>query len=147
MIFNERYVFCAVVVLVAINTWSLLPVANAAWRPTHRVRAVTSDNNVDPRAQEVLELPSIDLAAAQDEDPDLLFVKDLLHGHDSRPRWDSVWEESAEVKILWTQFHQFRCQKMYFTARGKRQLTINNGRWWLPRKLDHRSSKHAIITV
>ena len=50
----------------------------------------------------------LELAVAQDEDPDLLFVKELLHEHNSRPPWDSVWEESAKVKILWTQFYQLK---------------------------------------
>ncbi len=49
-------------------------------------------SDIDPQAQEVLELPVLDLAAAQDEDPDLLFAKDLLREHDSRPPWDNVRE-------------------------------------------------------
>ena len=56
------------------------------------------------------------LAAAQDKDPDLQFIKELLRDHDVRPPWDIVREDSAEDNILWTQFHR----RMSYTARGKR---------------------------
>ena len=39
------------------NLWATLPFAEATWRPTYRVRAVTSADDVDPRVQEVLDLP------------------------------------------------------------------------------------------
>ena len=87
------------------NPWTLLPFAEATWRPTYRVRAVTSAEDVDPRVQEVLDLLVLNLAAVQGEDPDLVFIKELLREHDVRPPWNTVREESAEVKILWTQFH------------------------------------------
>ncbi len=82
------------------NPWTLLPFAEAIWRPTYRVRAVTSAEDVDPRVQEVLDLPVLNLAAVQGEDPDLVFIKELLQEHDVRPPWNAVREESAEVKIL-----------------------------------------------
>ncbi len=60
------------------NPWILLPFAEVTWRLTYRVRAVTSAEDVDPRVQEVLDLPVLDLAAMQGEDPDLVFVKEIL---------------------------------------------------------------------
>ncbi len=60
----------------------MLPFAQATWRSTHRLRAVTSAEDVDPRLLEVLDLPTLNLAAAQEEDPDLQFVKELLRDHD-----------------------------------------------------------------
>ncbi len=33
------------------NPWTLLPFAEATWRPTYRVRAVTSAEDVDPQVQ------------------------------------------------------------------------------------------------
>ncbi len=90
------------------NPWTLLPFAEATWRTTYRVRAVTSADDVDPRVQEVLDLPVLNLAAVQGEDPDLVFVKELLREHYVRPPWNVVREESAEVKILWTQFHRLK---------------------------------------
>ncbi len=60
----------------------MLPFTEATWKPTYRERAVTSADDVDPRVQEVLVL---DLAAAQNEDPDLVFMKELLREHDIRP--------------------------------------------------------------
>ncbi len=84
------------------NPWTLLPFAEATWRTTYRVRAVTAADDVDPRVQEVLDLPVLNLAAVQGEDPDLVFIKELLRQHDVRPPWNVVREESAEVKILWT---------------------------------------------
>ncbi len=47
------------------NSWTTLPFAEATWRPTYRVRAVTSADDVDPRMQEVLDLPVLNLAAVQ----------------------------------------------------------------------------------
>ncbi len=85
------------------NPWTALPFAEATWRTTYRVRAVTSADDVDPRVQEVLDLPVLNLAAVQGEDPDLVFIKELLREHDIRPPWNAVREESAEVKTLWTQ--------------------------------------------
>ncbi len=53
------------------DLWTVFPFTQATWRSTHRVRAVTSAKDVDPRVQEVLDLPTLNLASAQDEDPDL----------------------------------------------------------------------------
>ena len=63
---------------VAPNLWAVLPFAQATWRSAHRLRAVTSAKDVDPRVLEVLDLPILNLAAAQEEDPDLQLVKELL---------------------------------------------------------------------
>ncbi len=83
------------------------------------MRAVTSADDVDPRVQEVLDLPILNLAAVQGEDPDLVFIRELLREHDVRPFWNVVREESAEVKILWTQFHRLRIQKNVLYHRRK----------------------------
>ncbi len=40
--------------------------------------------------QEVLDVPVLDLAAAQDEDPDLMFMKELLRDLDISPPWNTV---------------------------------------------------------
>ncbi len=40
------------------NSWATLPFAEATWRPTYHVRAVTSADDVDPGVQEVLDLSS-----------------------------------------------------------------------------------------
>ncbi len=72
------------------NLWPVLPVAKATWRPTYLVRAVTSADDVDPRVQEVLDLAVLNLVAAQEEDPDLVFVKELLRDHGIRPPWNAV---------------------------------------------------------
>ena len=101
------------------NPWTTLPFAEATWRPTYRVRAVSSADDVDPRVQEVLNLPVLNLAAVQGEDPDLVFIKELLQEHDVRPPWNAVREESAEVKILWTQFHRLKIQENVLYHRRK----------------------------
>ncbi len=62
------------------------------------MRVLTSAEDVDPSVLEVLDLPTLNLAATQDDDPDLQFVKELLRDHDVQPSWDVVREESAEVK-------------------------------------------------
>ncbi len=80
----------------------------AASRSTYPVRAVTSANDVDPRMQEVLDLPVLNLATRQD--PELQFMKDLLRDHEVRSSWDIIREESVEIKILWTQFHRLQIQ-------------------------------------
>ena len=101
------------------NLWATLPFAETTWRPTYRVRAVTSADDVDPRVQEVLDLPVLNLAAVQGEDPDLVFIKELLQEHDVRPPWNAVREESAEIKILWTQFHRLKVQENVLYRRRK----------------------------
>ncbi len=98
------------------NPWTTLPFAEATWRLTYRVRAVTSADDVDPRVQEVLHLPVLNLAA---EDPHLVFIKELLQEHDVRPPWNVVREESVEVKILWTQFRPLRVQENVLYRRRK----------------------------
>ena len=60
------------------DLWTMLPFAQGTWRSTHRLRAVTSAEDVDPRVLAVLDLPILNLAAAQEEDPDIQFVKELL---------------------------------------------------------------------
>ena len=60
------------------NLWATLPFSEATWKPTYRVRAVTSADDVNPQVQEVLDLPVLNLAAVQEEDPDLVFIKELL---------------------------------------------------------------------
>ena len=91
------------------------------------MRAVTSADDVDTRVQEVLNLPVLNLAAAQGEDPDLVFVKELLRDHDIRPPWNAVREESAEVKILWTQLHRLKVQENVLYRRRKE--TTANPQW------------------
>ncbi len=101
------------------NPWILLPFAEATWRPTYQVRGVTSAEDVETRVQEVLDLPVLNLAAVQGKDPDLVSMKELLQEHDVRPRWNAVREESAEVKILWTQFHRLKVQENVLYRRRK----------------------------
>ncbi len=60
------------------DLWTVLPFTQATWRSTHRLRAVTSTEDVDPRVLEVLDLPILNLAAAQEENQDIQFIKELL---------------------------------------------------------------------
>ncbi len=69
--------------------------------------------------QEVLDLPVLNLAAVLGADPDLVFIKELLQEHDVRPPWNAVREESAEIKILWTQFHRLKVQENVLYRRRK----------------------------
>ncbi len=73
---------------------------------------------------EVLDLPTLNLATVQEEDPDIQLVKELLRDHDVLPPWDTVREESAEVKILWTQFHRLKIQE-HVLYRRKKETTAN----------------------
>ena len=91
------------------------------------MRAVTSADDVDPRVQEVLDMPVLNLAAVQGEDPNLVFIKELLQDHDVRPPWNTVREESAKAKILWTQFHLLKVQENVLYCRRKE--TAANPRW------------------
>ncbi len=75
------------------DLWAVLPFSQAIWRSAHHLRAITSAEDVDPRVLEVLDLPTLNLATAQEEDPDIQLVKELLRDHDVRPPWDTVREE------------------------------------------------------
>ncbi len=128
------------------NPWATLPFAEATWRPTYRARAVTSADDVDPRVQEVLNLPVLNLSAVQGEDPDRVFIKELLRDHDVRPPWNVVREESTEVKILWTQFHLLKVQENVLYRRRKEAAPDHNGKWWPLNPSDLRSSRPAATT-
>ncbi len=130
---------------IAPDLWTVLPFAQATWRSTHRMRAVTSAEEVDPHVLEVLDLPSLNLAAAQEEDPDLKFVKELLRDHDVRPPWDIVREESAEVKILWTQFHQLKIQEHVLYRRRKE--TTANPQWQVVAPKSLRSQRFSRLAA
>ncbi len=90
------------------------------------MRAITSANDVDPRVQEVLDLPVLNLAAVQGEEPDLVFIKELLREHNVRPPWNVVREESAEAKILWTQFHRLKVQENVLYRRRLPSLCVSS---------------------
>ncbi len=109
------------------DLWTVLPFAQTTWRSTHRLRAVTSAEDVDPHVMEVLDLPTLNLAAAQEEDPDIQFVKEFLRDHNVRPPWDTGREESAEVKILWTQLNRLKIQENVLYRRRKE--TTANPQW------------------
>ena len=95
---------------------------------------------------EVLDLRVLDLAVAQDEDPDLVLMKKLLRDHSIRPPWNAVQEESAEVKILWTQFHHLNVQENVLYR--QRKETAANPQWQVVTQSlsDPRFSRPAIIT-
>ncbi len=42
------------------------------------MRVVTSADDVNPQVQEVVDLPIFNLTTAQDENPDLQFMKEIL---------------------------------------------------------------------
>ncbi len=121
------------------NPWTTLPFTDATWRLTYRVRAVTSADDVDPRVQEVLDLPVLTLAAVQGEDPDLVFIKELLREHEVRPPWNAVREESAEVKILWTQFHRLKV-RVNVLYRITRKEAAADSRWHVVAGLENLGS-------
>ncbi len=101
------------------HLWTILPSAQATWILNHHLRAITSAEDVDSHVLEVLDLSTLNLAAVQDEDPDLQFIKELLRDHNVRPPWDIVREKSAEVKILWIQFHWLKIQENVLYRRRK----------------------------
>ncbi len=106
------------------DLWTVLPFSQATWRLTHRLRAVTSAEDIDPHVLEVLDLPTLNLATAQEEDPNIQFLKELLQDHDVRPPRDIAREESAEIKILWTQFQWLKIQENVLYHRRK-EITAN----------------------
>ncbi len=77
------------------DLWTILPFEQATWRSTHRLTA----EDVEPCVLEVLDLPILNLAAAQDEDPELQFVKELLRDHDVQPPWDIFQCEKSQQKL------------------------------------------------
>ncbi len=115
------------------DLWTVLPFAQATWRSTHRLRAVTSAEDVDPRVLEVLDLPTLKLAAVQDEDPDLQFIKELSRDNDVRPPWDIVREKSQQkLRYYGHNSTGSRSRKTSYIAGGKRLQPTPNGKWWPP---------------
>ena len=57
----------------------------------HRVRAVNEKpKKANPALQALIDLSNIELTEAQDADPDLKLIKDMLNDGPERPSWEQV---------------------------------------------------------
>ena len=71
-------------------------------------------------------MSEVELCAAQQEDPDLAFFKDLYRNTLERPRWDEVALQSKTVKGLWTQWDRLKL------IRGSLYRRSSTRTSWLP---------------
>ncbi len=92
----------------------------------YQVTTVTSANDVNTQVQEVLDLPVLNLAPAQDEDPDLVYMKKSFY-ETTTLDLHGIQSKSAGVNILWTQFHWLKVQKNILYRRRKE--TAANPQW------------------
>ncbi len=110
------------------------------------MRAVTSADDVEPRVQEVIGLPVLDLAAVQGEDPDLVSIKELLRDHDVSPPPPPVYGSRGicrgedNVDSVSPAEGPGKC---LYIAGEKKQQSTPDGKWWPLNPSDPRSSKLA----
>ncbi len=78
-------------------------------RECHRVHAVNEKTKkANPALQALIDLSNVELTEAQDADPDLKLIKDMLNAFPEWPPWEQVRTESMDVKNLWSQFPYLR---------------------------------------
>ncbi len=77
----------------------------------YRVRAVTDKpKKANPALQALIDLSSIELKEAQDTDPDLRLIKDMLNAGLDQPPWEKVRTESMDAKNLGSQYPYLKMQ-------------------------------------
>ncbi len=65
---------------------------------------------VGPALQALIDLSTVDIANEQDADPNLALITAILLNSPECPTRDSVHTEGAEVKTLWSQYHNLKIQ-------------------------------------
>ncbi len=76
----------------------------------HRVRATDGSKKTGPALQALIDMSNVYIANEQDADPNLGPIKEIPLKSPECPTWDSVRAESAEIKTLWSQYHNLRIQ-------------------------------------
>ena len=61
------------------------------------------------------------IAPAQEQDPNLWGVMDILRASPERPAWEHVRAESAEIKTLWSQYFSLKIRDGVLLRRCKNQ--------------------------
>ncbi len=78
------------------------------FKPCYRVRATTEAKKASPVLQALIDLSNVEIAPAQEQDPNLRVVMDMLHASPERPAWEHVRAESAEIKTPWSQYFSLK---------------------------------------
>ena len=94
-----------------------IPVARVITRAADNPTATYRDWNLpgwDPTS----------LKLAQEKDPDLLFIKDLLTKYASRPFWSEISDKSYSIKVLWTDWTDLILQDDLLYRRRKAMANL-----------------------
>ncbi len=93
----------------------------------YRVRAITDKpKKANPALRALIDLSNIELKEAQDTDPDLRLIKDMLNAGLDRPPWKQVRTESMDAKNLRSQYPQLRMQDGVLLRRRKNQGPLDD---------------------
>ena len=87
----------------------------------HWVRATDGSTKAGPALQALIDLSNVDIANEQDADPNLGLIKEIPLTSPEHPTWDSVRAEGAEIKTLWSQYHNLKIQDGALLRRRKNQ--------------------------
>ncbi len=66
------------------------------------MRATGKAKKASPVLEALTDLSTVEIAPAQEQDPNLRLVMDMLHASPERPAWEQVRDESEEIKTLWS---------------------------------------------
>ena len=89
---------------------------------SYRVRTITDKSKKgNPGLQAFIDLSNTERPEAQDPDPDLKVIKDMLGASPEWPLSQQVCAENTEVKNLWSQYLYFKICDGVLTRRHKNQ--------------------------
>ncbi len=93
----------------------------------HRVRAVNEKpKKANPALQALIDLSNVELTEAQDAEPNLKLIKDMLNDGPEWPPWEQLRTESMDVKNLWSQFPYLRIRDGLLIGRHKNQGPLDD---------------------
>ncbi len=98
----------------------LISVSDAV-KPCYRVRAMGEAKKASPTLQALIDLSNVEIAAEQEQDPNLRVVMGMLRASPERPTWEHVRAEIAEIKSLWSQYLSLKIRDGVLLRRRKNQ--------------------------
>ncbi len=99
-----------------------------------RVRATDDSRKAGPVLQALIDLSHTELTQAQDQDPNLRLIKDMISDTPKQPSFEHVQAKSVEVKNLWFQYANRKIRKDTLLRRHKKQVVFDEWQIVAPQK-------------
>ncbi len=74
----------------------------------YRVRTTDEAKKASPALQALIDHSNVEIAPAQEQDPNLRVMMDMLHASLERPVQEHVRAESGEIKTFWSQYFNLK---------------------------------------